>query len=58
MVDVHGNFYFIDLDGHFSKKVVPESRRQHLIHNRLDKFDHMVDLLVQSGKDDVVINAQ
>lgn len=47
MVDVHGNFFFIDLDGHFSKKVVSERRRLHLIKNRMDKYDYMVKLLLE-----------
>ena len=42
MVDVHGNFYFIDLDGHFSKKVVTEKRRRHLIKNRMNRFDDFI----------------
>jgi hypothetical protein len=46
MVDVHGNFYFIDLDGHFSKKVVSEGRRRHLIRNRMDRFDSLVEQLL------------
>ena len=50
MIDVHGNFYFIDLDGHFSKKVVTEERRRHLIKNRMERFDDLVEQL-SSGLD-------
>jgi hypothetical protein len=46
MVDVYGNFYFIDLDGHFSKKVVSEKRRRQLIRHRMDRFDSLVEQLL------------
>ena len=46
MIDVQGNFFFIDLDGHFSKKVVTEDRRRHLIRNRMERFDTLVEQLL------------
>jgi len=46
MIDVNGNFFFIDLDGHFSNKVVSETRLRHLIQTRMDRFDQLVEQLV------------
>ena len=42
MVDVHGNFYFIDLDAAVSKRAVAEEKRMEYVINCMDMYDSFV----------------
>jgi hypothetical protein len=45
LVDVQGNFYYIDLDGHYAQRVLSRHLTEYRIEKRLGWFQLMIDML-------------